>query len=101
MIDLFLVSFLKHFLMSEEFVEYYPFLSFNLLVWFQSLVNHANILHNVLLKNLHDIYALCIMPCSRSGPENESYQNKGGGLTLNLFLQFCALLHVNIMLKNI
>ncbi len=36
--NIFLVSFLKYFLMSEEFVECYPFLSLNLLVWFQSLV---------------------------------------------------------------
>ncbi len=52
-------------------------------------------------KSLELIYTLCIMPCSRSGPGNESYQNKADGLTLNLFLQFCALIQVNIILKNI
>ncbi len=31
-------KFFKTFSYSEEFVEYYPFLSLNLLVWFQSLV---------------------------------------------------------------
>ena len=41
------------------------------------------------------------MPRSRSGPGNESHQNKTGGLTLNLFLQFCVLFQVNIILKKI
>ncbi len=39
------------------------------------------------------------MPCLRLGPGNELHQNKAGGLTLNLFLQFCALFQVNIILK--
>jgi hypothetical protein len=41
------------------------------------------------------------MPRSRSAPGNESQQNKAGGLTRNLFLQFCVLFLVNIILKDI
>ena len=47
------------------------------------------------------LYTLCIMPRSRLGPGNESHQNKAGGLTLNLFFQFCVLFQVNIILKDI
>ncbi len=50
---------------------------------------------------VHLPYTLCIMACSRSGPGNESHQNKAGGLTLNLFLQFCVLFQVKIILKDI
>ncbi len=32
------------------------------------------------------LYTLCIMPRLCLGPGNESYQNKAGGFTLNLFL---------------
>ncbi len=39
------------------------------------------------------------MPRSRSGPGNESHQNKAGRLSLNLFLQFCAVFQMNIILK--
>ncbi len=48
-----------------------------------------------------NIYTLCIMPRSRSGPGNKSHQNKAGGLTLNLFWQFCVLFQANIILKDI
>ncbi len=40
------------------------------------------------------------MPPSRSEPGNESYQNKAGGLPLNSFLQFCALIQVNKILNE-
>ncbi len=70
---------------------------------------HSNIIFVVqiltnLIKKPNDVSGflctLCIMPRSRTGPGNESHQNKAARLGF-AFLQFCALFQVNIILKNI